>query len=71
MTARICTLGLTTSEVDALVGIRRPQFDLWMHGQTIAICQTTDGPQACRGGHGVVTYASDVSRFLRGGEVVD
>lgn len=73
-----CRYGFTENDLDQLLGARRPEFDRWMRGQTQAICdgRTFDYgansyvPSGC-GPHGVISYGSDVRRFLSGGPIVD
>jgi hypothetical protein len=73
-----CRLGYTDSQVSAIVGARLKEFNFWMAGQTMAIC---DGrqynfateeyePDDC-GPHGVVVYPWDLERFLDGRPILD
>lgn len=73
-----CRMGLTRAQVVALMGGRIGTFDHWMRGQTMAICdgsrfdyETQTQVPDCGTAHGVVAYADDVQRFLRGLPVVD
>lgn len=75
-----CPQGLTHSDLDELLGDRREEFNRWMVGQTMSICdgrsynhelreyeltECADSP------HGVVAYSWDVERFLAGLPVID
>lgn len=50
------------------MGPRLPEFEEWMSGQTMAIC---DGRPPCDEPHGPIVYSDDITRFLAGGRVVD
>jgi hypothetical protein len=73
-----CNLGHTAHELDLILEDRRLEFDHWMRGQTMGIC---DGrkynhdtgeyePTGC-GPHGTVVYSWDLARFLHGLPVTD
>jgi hypothetical protein len=73
-----CSLGYTDSQVKAIMGTRLKEFNSWMSGQTMAVC---DGrvydhvkgayePSEC-GPHGGITYTWDLQRFLDGRPIVD
>jgi hypothetical protein len=75
-----CPYGLTSQDLDEVLGPRRNAFDHWMRGQTVMACdgkryshdirQYLDDSHA-GSPHGIVTYASDVKRFLAGLPVID
>lgn len=76
---RSCRYGYTVDEVREITGSRFDEFNRWMYGQTMMIC---DGrkydyeakayvPSDCGAPHGTVIYAWDVDRFLAGLPVVD
>lgn len=73
-----CQIGYPRSQIEALMAGRLEEFDAWMAGQTVALC---DGrsydhdkreyvPTGC-GPHGMVVYRWDAERFLRGGPILD
>lgn len=73
-----CQLGYTETQLDRILGDRRREFNAWMRGQTIAMC---DGKKynheekryedtGC-GPHGLVVYSWDLQRFIFGLPVVD
>jgi hypothetical protein len=75
-----CPQGLTSEDLDELLGGRRREFMSWMRGQTMSICDGREynhgekryEPTECAGHpHGVVVYPWDVERFLRGLPVID
>lgn len=77
-----CPYGLTQADLDELFPgpAARARFSYWMRGQTCMLC---DGrsynhergeyePTACADNpHGVVTYPSDVQRYLLGLPIID
>lgn len=73
-----CELGYTLSQLVNIMGDRIQEFNHWMSGQTMAICDGRawlDGPDVyvdsgC-GPHGYVVYSWDVKSFLDGKRVVD
>jgi hypothetical protein len=73
-----CELGYTTEQLKEIID-NMLEFDRWMNGQTRAICEgrkynhdTREWEVACDGvAHGLVTYQSDVERYLAGAEVID
>ena len=79
LSSPVCRLGYTNAELDEILGPRRQEFDHWMRGQTVALCEgrTYDHESAkyeesCGGvAHGVVTYQHDLRRFLDGLPVID
>lgn len=64
MTEGVCPLGLTHDEIEALLAHRVREFDRWIFGHTMGICDGT--AKACSGAHGTVYYRVDVERFLCG-----
>lgn len=38
-----CPLGLTSDDLDEILGVRREEFGRWMAGQTMTICEGYDG----------------------------
>lgn len=82
MTARemdpSCRYGYTRDDLGRLLGARLPEFDSWMRGQTLGICDGREYDYAafayCETGcgpHGVVAYRHDVRRFLGGAGPLD
>jgi hypothetical protein len=73
-----CRLGYTDSQVSAIVGAHLKEFNFWMAGQTMSICEGRRynfdrekyEPDGC-GPHGVVIYPWDLERFLDGRPIVD
>lgn len=73
-----CELGYTRAQLKQMIA-NMDDFDEWMRGQTQAICEgrsfnhdTREYETACGGvSHGVVTYRSDVNRYLAGARAVD
>ena len=74
-----CALGYTDAQLDEILGDRRAEFDHWMRGQTIALCEgrlydhdTREYYESCGGvAHGAATYPWDVESFLAGLPVID
>lgn len=73
-----CELGYTLSQLVNIMGDRIREFDSWLSGQTVALCdgraydpQTEEYYNTGCGPHGSVVYYWDVKRFLDGEQVVD
>lgn len=73
-----CEYGYTDTQLDDILGDRRPEFNRWMRGQTVAVCDGRRWIPETRvyvasgcGPHGAATYGSDLRRFLAGGPVLD
>jgi hypothetical protein len=73
-----CQMGFTRNQVTELMGDQLPEFNQWMRGQTISICDgrlynyaTEQYDSSCGVPHGPVFYPHDVQRFLEGQPVVD
>lgn len=74
-----CHLGYTRAQVVDVFGDRVGEFDHWMRGQTIGLCEgkrynyeTEEYEPACEGvAHGPAWYPWDVQRFIRGDPVID
>lgn len=73
-----CPHGLTRRDVKTVMGARLDEFDKWMNGQTMMICDgrkfnhdTREYEPDCPEPHGVVAYRWDVERFLAGRSVID
>lgn len=73
-----CMLGYTRSQLVDILGTRLGEFDHWMRGQTMALCEGTRWDPALRatvrsgcGPHGPAVYGHDLRRFLGGLPVVD
>lgn len=73
-----CELGYTEEQLERILGDRYQEFNFWMSGQTMSIC---DGraynynlkkyePTGC-GPHGVVVYSWDLDRFLNNLPIID
>jgi hypothetical protein len=56
-----CELGYTQQDLASILADRVVEFDKWMFGQTVAICES----------HGSVVYSWDLGRFLEGRPIVD
>ena len=73
-----CELGYTDKQVDTIMGLRMAEFQRWMAGQTMAICDGRRFSYAenryeatgC-GPHGYITYPWDLQRFLDGKPIID
>ena len=75
-----CPLGYTREQVEQITAEGLTDFDYWMRGQTVAVW---DGrrfnydtheyePTECGATpHGLVVYPWDLTRFIRGGGVLD
>jgi hypothetical protein len=74
-----CKYGYTHSQVEQIMGDREQEFNHWMYGQTMAICDGRDYdyekkeyvPSGCDHPHGSITYTWDLKRFLDGLPVID
>lgn len=73
-----CQLGYTTEQLESILRDRLKEFNTWMVGQTIALCDgrsynhnTKEYEDTGCGPHGLVVYSWDLSRFLDGRAVVD
>lgn len=77
-----CRSGYTRQQVDQILEVRgrsRAEFDAWMRGQTIALCEgqrwdyeTESYVEACGGvAHGAVIYPWDLERFLNRQPILD
>jgi hypothetical protein len=74
----ICKYGYPTSQVDRIMGSRMKEFNNWMAGQTITMCDGREYDHAKKeyiesgcGPHGFVIYSWDVQRFLEGKPIID
>lgn len=75
-----CPLGLTDDDLNVILGQQRGEFNKWMTGQTVSSCtgqlydhglmRYVDNSHP-GSPHGIVTYRSDVERFLHGLPVID
>lgn len=69
-----CGAGYTIEQVETIMGARIDEFNRWMNGQTMCLCEgrrydhTTREykiDEVCAGvAHGPVVYAWDLKRFL-------
>lgn len=73
-----CELGYTEGQIEQIVGDRLGEFDRWMNGQTMGLCDGRRYDHEKRehlatgcGPHGAVVYGHDLRRFLAGLPVVD
>ena len=74
-----CDYGYTYLQLEAILGDRLSEFQSWMRGQTMTLCNgqrfnhdTGEYEESCGGAaHGSVVYGWDLERFLAGGEVID
>lgn len=72
-----CTYGYTEAQIEDIMGSRLEEFNKWMAGQTMAICEGREynhskGEYVATGhSHGVIVYVGDVMNFLRGFPVLD
>lgn len=72
-----CKLGYTEADLASFID-DLPSFNRWMHGQTMSMCTgwvydpsitmnvPDTGPCHNVGGHGMVVYVWDVSRYFTG-----
>lgn len=67
----LCKYGYTRKQVERIMGKRLGQFDKWMRGQTMAICEVKPGWPGCKKAHGLITYQIDVECFLAGLDPLD
>lgn len=73
-----CQIGYTWEQAKRIVGGRLDEFQQWMAGQTVALCdgrrydhdKREHEPTGC-GPHGMAVYPWDLKRFLRGGPILD
>lgn len=73
-----CRYGYPKDQLDALLGARVGEFNEYMAGQTVAMCEGREydheakewKPNGC-GPHGVVCYRVDVGTFLAGRPTLD
>lgn len=73
-----CKYGYTQSQLDSILGSRLKEFEYWMRGQTVAVCDgrrydynlKTYVDTGC-GPHGTVVYSWDVQRFLQNRPIID
>ena len=69
----LCSLGYTRREVVELTVDRHEEFQRWIYGQTVALCEARRfnhetreyEPNGCDRPHGMVVYPWDLARFLR------
>ncbi len=72
-----CSLGYTDDQLDQILGQRRQEFNKWMSGQTVALCDGREYDYATGGyiptgkAHGSATYPQDLQRFLDGRPIID
>ena len=78
----VCYHGFTCEQVVEIMGDRLDEFNRWMVGSTRIMCQLRTPEQeaflkaheewygpyraGCTVAHGVITFTTDVERFLRG-----
>lgn len=72
-----CEGGYTAEQVRSIMGDLHDEFQRWMSGQTVMLCEgrrynhETRAYEPSCGPHGVVTYRWGVGRFLLGLPVID
>ncbi len=74
-----CKCGYTRNQVEAIMGDRLQEFDKWMYGQTMTLCEgksynheTREYEEACGGvAHGGVVYDHDLRGFLAKRPITD
>lgn len=73
-----CQLGYPIDQVQRILGDRFPEFNEWIAGQTVSICdgrsynyETKQYEETGCGPHGSVIYSWDLDRFLKGLPVID
>lgn len=73
-----CKYGYTQDQLEQMFGVALPVFKRWMRGQTVMVCEgvrynhdTNKYEDDCVTGHGMITYAHDVARWLGGREIID
>lgn len=73
-----CETGYTRDQLREILGNRFEEFDGWMYGQTVALCEgrkwnyyTKEYEETDCGPHGPVVYSWDLKRFLDGRPIID
>lgn len=74
-----CELGYTRAQIEEMFGDQVGQFDRWMRGQTIGLCEgrgynfdTEEYEPVCGGAaHGPAYYRWDVARYKAGLPIID
>lgn len=74
-----CELGYTVPQLKEILGDRFEDFGKWMRGQTMALCEGQKYDHelgayvaSCNSvAHGIVVYAGDLDRYLKGLPVID
>lgn len=73
-----CELGYTEEQVKSITGSRYTEFNYWMNGQTMAICDGRAYDHTLQvykstgcGPHGGIVYSGDVERFMLGLPIID
>lgn len=73
-----CSLGYPLSQIENIMGDRIQEFNHWMFGQTMAICDGRSYDNVTEkyyfndcGPHGSVVYSWDLIDFLLGRPVTD
>lgn len=74
----LCKYGYTKEQIDDILGERSEEFNRWMYGQTMALCDGREYDYAKKeyrssdcGPHGSITYKWDLERFLAGLPIID
>lgn len=74
----ICKLGYPEEQLREILGDQYDDFQKWMIGQTMAICEGRSFHHDTRkyeangcGPHGLVVYRWDLERFMKGLPVID
>lgn len=80
MTNPSCPQGYNHDDLVAILGYQIEEFWQWMIGQTVSLCDGREynhetkeyrATVCAEAPHGLVVYASDLERFLRGMPVID
>lgn len=74
-----CRNGYTNDQLKAILGDRYTEFNDWMVGQTVRLCDglrwnealDVHEPNGCDEPHGFVAYRWDLERFLAGLPIID
>ncbi len=72
-----CKLGYTDQQLDEILGDRRQEFNKWMSGQTVGLCDGREYSYSTKKyvdtgeAHGPATYVSDLERFLSRKAIID
>ncbi len=73
-----CSIGYPQSQLERILGDRLDEFNRWMNGQTMTLCDGRSYCYECKqyretgcGPHGPVVYQWDLGRYLAGKPIID